>query len=166
MEPFHSVGMLTHPCFTFHQRMTQCLKEEEQSSRMCFTQIEDWYECKSRKKARAFQNFVGAEISKMEIYSLPTYDYSNDTFKDGPLPKNCNDYFAKRPEDQTYYNWWATWRKKIRELTTKRSEQNKTNEEMKNECNITLLFNTKSLLSFPSLIIHPLSPPLSRKNIN
>ena len=104
MEPFHSVGMLTHPCFTFHQRMLQCIKEEEQSSRMCFTQIEDWYECKSRKKARAFQNFVGAEINKMEIYSLPTYDYSNDTFKDGPLPKNCNDYFAKRPEDQTYYN--------------------------------------------------------------
>ena len=158
MEPFHSVGMLTHPCFTFHQRMVQCIKEEEQSSRMCFTQIEDWYECKSRKKARAFQNFVGAEISKMEIYSLPTYDYSNDTFKDGPLPKNCNDYFAKRPEDQTYYNWWATWREKIRELTTKRSEQNKTNEEMKNECNITLLFNTKSLLSVPTLIIHPLSP--------
>ena len=103
-EPFHSVGMLTHPCYTFYVRMTECIKKEELSSRMCFTDIEDWHECKSRKKARAFQNFVGSEISKMEIYSLPTYDYSTDTFKDGPLPKNANDYFAKSKEDQTYYN--------------------------------------------------------------
>ena len=41
---------------------------------------------------------------KMEIYSMPTYDYDTDTFKDGPLPKNANDYFAKRKEDQTYYS--------------------------------------------------------------
>ena len=104
MEPMHSVGMLTHPCYTFHQRMTQCIKAEELSSRMCFREVEDWHECKSRKKARAFMNFVGSEINKMEIYSLPTYDYSTDTFKDGPLPKGANDYFAKRTEDQTYYD--------------------------------------------------------------
>ena len=75
---------------------------------MCFAEIEDWYECKGRKKARAFQNFVGSEIAKMEIYSLPTYDYANDTFKDGPIPRSANGYFAKRPEDQTYYSW--IWR--------------------------------------------------------
>ena len=96
--------MLTHPCYTFYQRMTQCTKTEELSTRMCFTEIEDWYECKSRKKARAFQNFVGSEMQKMEIYSLPTYDYSNDTFKDGPLPKNADDYFSKGKETQTYYS--------------------------------------------------------------
>ena len=104
MEPFHSVGMLTHPCYTFFQRMTQCAKSEELTSRMCFTEIEDWYECKTRKKARAFQNFVGTELGKMEIYSLPTYDFATDTFKDGPLPKTANGYFSKRTEDQTYYS--------------------------------------------------------------
>ena len=104
MEPFHSVGMLTHPCYTFHQRMTQCIKQEELSSRMCFTEIEDWYECKTRKKARTFKNFVGTELGKMEIFSLPKYDYATDTFKDGPLPKNANDYFAKGKEAQNYYS--------------------------------------------------------------
>ena len=104
MEPFHSVGMLTHPCYTFHQRMTNCLKGEEFSSRMCFAEMEDWYECKSRKKARAFKNFLGAELSKMEIYSLPTYDYSNDTFKDGRLPATADNYFSKSKEAQTYYS--------------------------------------------------------------
>ena len=103
-EPFHSVGMLTHPCFTFYQRMVQCNKEEEQASRMCFNEISDWYECKGRKKARAFKNFVGTEITKMEIFSLPKYDYATDTFSDGPLPKNANDYFAKGKEAQTYYS--------------------------------------------------------------
>ena len=96
--------MLTHPCYSFHQRMNQCIKKEELSTRMCFAEIEDWYECKGRKKARAFKNFVGAEMGKMEIYSLPTYDYSTDTFKDGPLPRNANDYFAKKTEDQKYYS--------------------------------------------------------------
>lgn len=54
MEPFHSVGLATHPCYTFYQRMTNCIKGEEMSSRMCYVEIEDWYECKSRKKHRAF----------------------------------------------------------------------------------------------------------------
>ena len=99
MEPFHSVGMLTHPCFTYHQRMVNCLKSEELSSRMCFEDMEDWYECKGRKKARAFKNFVGSEINKIEMFSLPKYDYATDTFKDGPLPKNANGYFAKSTED-------------------------------------------------------------------
>ena len=103
MEPFHSVGMLTHPCYTYHQRMINCLKSEELSSRMCFADMEDWYECKGRKKARAFQNFVGTEINKIELASLPKYDYATDTFQDGPLPKNANGYFAKSVEDQNYY---------------------------------------------------------------
>ena len=71
---------------------------------MCFAEIEDWYECKSRKKARAFKNFVGTEINKMEIFSLPKYDAATDTFKDGPLPKGADDYFTKPKDAQTYYS--------------------------------------------------------------
>ena len=96
--------MLTHPCYTFYQRMTQCAKAEELSSRMCFAEVEDWYECKSRKKARTFQSFVGTEISKMQIYSLPTYDFASDSFKDGPLPNGADGYFSKPQEAQTYYS--------------------------------------------------------------
>ena len=73
------------------------------SSRMCYAEIEDWYECKSRKKHRAFQNFVKSEMGKMEIYSLPTYDHKTDTFKDGPLPKNVDGYFSKSNELAKYY---------------------------------------------------------------
>ena len=80
MEPFHSVGMTTHPCYTFYQRMNQCVKAEEMNTRMCFTEVEDWYECKSRKKHRAFQNFVQSEMNKMDILSLPTYNHHNDEF--------------------------------------------------------------------------------------
>ena len=98
MEPFHSVGLVTHPCYSFNQRMMQCIKTEEFSSRMCFAEIEDWMECKSRKKHRAFQNFVQGEMSKMKIMSLPTYNYDNDTFSDGPLPKTADGYFSKAPE--------------------------------------------------------------------
>ena len=72
------------------------------SSRMCFVETEDWYECKSRKKHRAFQNFVKTEMAKMDIYSLPTYDHGTDTFKDGPLPKGVDSYFAKAHTN--YYN--------------------------------------------------------------
>jgi len=53
-EPFHSVGMITHPCYAFNQRMLNCLRGEELHTRMCFAEVEDWYECKSRKKHRAF----------------------------------------------------------------------------------------------------------------
>ena len=74
--------------------MTNCIKQEEVSTRMCYTEIEDWVECKSRKKHRAFQNFVKSEMGKMEIFSLPTYDPHTDTFKDGPLPKNVDGYFS------------------------------------------------------------------------
>ncbi len=65
------------------------------SSRMCFLEVEDWYECKSRKKHRAFHNFIRTEMDKLKIYSLPTYDRNTDTFKDGPLPKDADGYFAK-----------------------------------------------------------------------
>jgi hypothetical protein len=73
-------------------------------TRMCFTEIEDWYECKSRKKQRAFQNFVQHEMDKIRILSLPTYDYTTDTFKDGALPKDCDGYFSKPKIEQTHYS--------------------------------------------------------------
>lgn len=95
VEPFLSVSMTTHPCYAFHQRMINCIKSEELSSRLCFTEVEDWYECKSRKKHRAFHNFVNDEMHKLKIYSLPTYDPNTDTFKDGPLPKDVDSYFSK-----------------------------------------------------------------------
>jgi hypothetical protein len=41
-------------------------------------------------------------MSKMEIYSLPTYDHHTDTFKDGALPNNVDGYFAK--PNGTYYS--------------------------------------------------------------
>ena len=103
-EPFHSVGMITHPCYAFNQRMLNCLRGEELHTRMCFAEIEDWYECKSRKKHRAFQNFVQTEMSKMKIYSLPTYNQNTDTFEDGPLPKDADNYFSKDPALQKYYD--------------------------------------------------------------
>jgi hypothetical protein len=43
-------------------------------------------------------------MHKLKIYSLPTYDFATDTFKDGPLPKDVDAYFAKPKEDQTYYS--------------------------------------------------------------
>ena len=46
-----------------------------------------------------------SELKQMQIYSLPTYDYKTDTFKDGPLPKNVDSYFSKSKEAQTYYSW-------------------------------------------------------------
>ena len=103
MEPFHSVGLATHPCYVFNQRMLDCLRGEEMTSRMCFAEIEDWVECKGRKKHRAFQNFVQTEMNKMKIYSLPTYNHSNDTFQDGPLPKDADGYFSKDAAFQKYY---------------------------------------------------------------
>ena len=72
---------------------------------MCFTEIEDWYECRSRKKHRAFQNFIKQEMNKLKIYSLPTYDINTDTYKDGPLPKDVDVYFNKDKSQQTYYSW-------------------------------------------------------------
>ena len=41
----------------------------------------------------------------MQIFSLPTYDYKTDTFKDGPLPKNVDSYFSKSKDAQNYYSW-------------------------------------------------------------
>ena len=103
MEPFHGVGMQTHPCFTFYTRMVNCAKNEELPSRMCMQEVDDWVECKTRKKHRAFQNFVQAELAQMQIFSLPTYDERTDSFKDGPLPRNVDSYFSKGADAQTYY---------------------------------------------------------------
>ena len=74
MEPFAGVNLQTHPCFTFYQRMTKCIQTEEMSTRMCFEEIEDWYECKSRRKHRVFHNFLRDEGKKIQLYSLPKYD--------------------------------------------------------------------------------------------
>ena len=74
-------------------------------SRMCFEEIDDWYECKSRRKHRAFHNFLRTEQNKIELYSLPKYDFKTDTFKDGVLPKDVDSYFSLPAEKQTYYSW-------------------------------------------------------------
>lgn len=62
---------------------------------MCFAEIDDWFECKSRRKHRAFHNYVRSEANQMELLSLPQYDLKSDTFKDGTLPKNVDGYFNK-----------------------------------------------------------------------
>ena len=105
MEPFQSVNMQTHPCYTFMQRMTQCIKKEEMSTRMCFEEIDDFYECKTRRKHRAFYNYLKTESNKMEMYSLPEYDLTTDSFKDGPLPPNVDSYFSKPSSKREYYSW-------------------------------------------------------------
>ena len=107
VEPFHSVAMTTHPCYTFYQRMLNCVKTEEFHSRMCFVEKEDWLECKSRKKHRAFENYIGNEMQKLHILSLPTYEPKTDTFKDGPLPRNVDGYFSKDKHLQKYYTQTA-----------------------------------------------------------
>ena len=104
METFNSVNMQQHPCYTFTQRMTNCIKQEDMANRMCFNEIDDWYECKSRRKHRAFYNFLQTESQKIQMYSLPAYDSGTDTFKDGVLPKNVDSYFDQAPEKQTYYS--------------------------------------------------------------
>lgn len=62
MEPFMNVAMQTSPCYPFYARMLYCVKGEEMWSRMCYTEMEDWYECKQRKKHRAFNHYIGAEM--------------------------------------------------------------------------------------------------------
>lgn len=104
MEPFTSVNMQTHPCYTFSQRMTNCIKTEDMSARMCYAEIEDWYECKSRRKHRAFYNFLKSESNKIQLYSLPKYDTGSDTFRDGVLPRDVDSYFDKAPASQTHYS--------------------------------------------------------------
>ena len=71
---------------------------------MCTEKIEDWYEWRTAKKHRSFYSFINNELHKLKIYSLPTYDYETDTFKDGPLPKDADGYFSLDKEKQTYYS--------------------------------------------------------------
>ena len=73
-------------------------------SRMCFEEIEDWEECKMKHKHRAFYNYLKTESQKIQLYSLPKYDESSDTFKDGVLPKDVDGYFNKPLDKQTYYS--------------------------------------------------------------
>jgi hypothetical protein len=84
--------------------MNNCIRTEEVYSRMCYPEIEDWYECKSRRKHRAFHNFVSHETPKIQMYSLPKYDQATDTFKDGVLPKDVDAYFAQPAEKRTFYS--------------------------------------------------------------
>jgi len=84
--------------------MMNCIKTEDNHTRMCFTEVEDWLECKTKSKARAFNNYVGQELRKLKIYSLPKYDESTDTFKDGPLPKDVDGYFNKEKSQRAYYS--------------------------------------------------------------
>lgn len=65
---------------------------------MCYEEIDDWMECKTRKKHRAFYNWLKEEQSKVQLYSLPKYDFKTDTFKDGVLPKDVDSYFGKPHE--------------------------------------------------------------------
>lgn len=103
-EPFLSINGMTHPCYTFYQRALQCMRREDDPLRMCFVEGEDYIECKTRKRHRAFQNFVGDELNKLRVYSLPTYDPETDTFKDGPLPRDADAYFNKPIDQQNYYS--------------------------------------------------------------
>jgi len=45
-------------------------------------------------------------MNKIKIYSLPKYDFSTDTFSDGPLPKDADAYFSKDKSAQNYYAEW------------------------------------------------------------
>ena len=103
-DSFLSVGLITNPCYTFNQRMLQCFKKEEFATRMCYPEMEDWFECKSHKKHIAFTNFIANEMRQVEIYSLPVYDEHTDTFKDGRLPRDADDYFAKKEDAKKYYS--------------------------------------------------------------
>ncbi len=71
---------------------------------MCYEEVEDWYECKRKKKARAFTNYITTELRKNKIYSLPVYDQKTDTFKDGPLPIDADGYFSQPKDERTYYS--------------------------------------------------------------
>jgi hypothetical protein len=84
--------------------MINCVKSEDLVSRMCYDEMEDWYECKSRKKNRAFHHFIHGEMERHKILSLPTYDHSTDTFKDGALPRDLDGYFNKPKDQQNYYS--------------------------------------------------------------
>ena len=67
---------------------------------MCIMETEDWVECKNRRKARAFSNYMYSELRKLKIYSLPKYDEATDTFVDGELPKDIDGYFNKERTDR------------------------------------------------------------------
>ena len=51
-------------------------------------------------------------MNKVKIYSLPTYDVSTDTFKDGPLPKDVDGYFGNKSA-QKYYSWYTLFKANI-----------------------------------------------------
>lgn len=52
----------------------------------------------------------------MDMYSLPEYDITTDSFKDGPLPKNVDAYFSKPLDKRKNYSWIIAnkikWREK------------------------------------------------------
>ncbi|CAI2386489.1 unnamed protein product [Moneuplotes crassus] len=102
---FHDTLSMTgeiHPCFTFKQRLINCVESEPIYTRMCRTKKEDYNECHTKEKYKAAQYFIGNELHKQKIYSLPVYDEATDTFKDGPLPKDADGYF--NTDKQVYYS--------------------------------------------------------------
>ena len=102
-EPLMGVNLGPQPCYPFYQRMVTCAKTEE-VARMCMTEAEDFKECKTRTRARAFNNYLHGELRKMKIYSLPKYDEHTDTFVDGDLPKDIDGYFSKDKSERQYYS--------------------------------------------------------------
>lgn len=98
------VNLKPAPCFPFYQRLMNCVQSEDNYTRMCVTEFEDYDECKGKGKARAFNNYISQEMRKLKIYSLPTYDEHTDTFTDGPLPKDVDGYFSKDKTDRTHYS--------------------------------------------------------------
>ena len=98
-EPLISVNFGPHPCYPLYQRLITCTKTEVLSDRMCRAEYLDWEECKTHNKHRAFTQFIGQELQKTRIYSLPVYDVATDTFKDGPLPVGLDGYFSKDPKE-------------------------------------------------------------------
>lgn len=103
-EPLVGTNLQPQACFPFYMRMLDCFKTEPAASKLCLHEFEDFYECKLKKKERAFQAYANSELRKLKIYSLPRYDESSDTFVDGELPADIDGYFCKDKAERTHYS--------------------------------------------------------------
>lgn len=65
MESYTSFGGLANPCRAFYERMANCIRDEDLHTRMCYTEMEDFYECKSKKKHRAFEHYMADNMQKV-----------------------------------------------------------------------------------------------------
>eukprot|EP00824_Muranothrix_gubernata_P026146 TRINITY_DN8953_c0_g1_i1.p2 TRINITY_DN8953_c0_g1~~TRINITY_DN8953_c0_g1_i1.p2 ORF type:complete len:121 (-),score=1.37 TRINITY_DN8953_c0_g1_i1:15-377(-) len=102
MESVLSNGMTYHKCFVFHQRLTGCLKKETFFTRMCANEYDDWFECRSKNKHRAFVSYMGSQLKKIKIYELPEYDEHNDCFYNvsEQQVRDADYYFAKHKVEE------------------------------------------------------------------